>query len=131
VLAYSGTFVNQQWPPSAETPHGAWEFHKRSNPISPVKPIHIWMEVGDRDLLKPNVMRDNMHDWVVANENMARVLAPKGYRYQFLFVRNAGHTDRTVKQQTLPAALEWLWRGYSIDGAQGAGKPMTRGRLAW
>ena len=25
VLAYSGTFVNQQWPPSAETPHGAWE----------------------------------------------------------------------------------------------------------
>jgi enterochelin esterase-like enzyme len=112
VLTYSGTYVNQQWPPSAETPHGAWEFHERLIPNSPVKPIRIWMEVGDRDLLNPNVMRDNMHDWVLANENMARVLAAKGYHYQFVFARNAGHTDRTVKQQTLPEALEWLWKGY-------------------
>jgi len=112
VLTYSGTYVNQQWPPSAETPHGAWEFHERLIPNSPPKPIRIWMEVGDRDLLNPNVMRDNMHDWVVANENMARVLAAKGYRYQFVFARNGGHTDRAVKQQTLPAALEWLWKNY-------------------
>jgi len=110
VLTYSGTYVNQQWPPSAETPHGAWEFHERLIPGAPRKPIRIWMEVGDRDLFNPNTMRDNMHDWVVANENMARVLAAKGYRYQFLFARNAGHTDRAVKQQTLPEALEWLWR---------------------
>ena len=60
------------------------------------------MEVGDRDNFNPNVMRDDMHDWVLANENMARVLAAKGYHYQFVFARNAGHTDRTVKQQTLP-----------------------------
>jgi len=112
VLTYSGTYVNQQWPPSTDTPHGAWEFHERLIPTSPAKPIRLWMEVGDRDLLNPNVMRDNMHDWVVANENMGRVLAAKGYAYQFVFARNAGHTDRTVKQQTLPAALEWLWRGY-------------------
>jgi enterochelin esterase-like enzyme len=112
VLSYSGTFVNQQWPTSADTPHGAWEFHERLIPASPVKPIRIWMEVGDRDLLNPNVMRDNMHDWVVANENMAKVLAAKGYRYQFVFVRNAGHSDRAAKQQTLPEALEWLWKDY-------------------
>jgi iron(III)-enterobactin esterase len=78
VLTYSGTFVNQQWPPSADTPHGAWEFHEHLIPNSPPKPIRIWMEVGDRDLFNPNVMRDNMHDWVVANENMARVLASRG-----------------------------------------------------
>jgi enterochelin esterase family protein len=112
VLTYSGTYVNQQWPASSETPHGAWQFHERLIPDSPPKPIRIWMEVGDRDLLNPNVMRDNMHDWVEANERMARVLADKGYHYQFVFARNAGHTDRAVKQQTLPAALEWLWRGY-------------------
>ena len=53
-----------------------------------------------------------MHDWVAANEHMARVLAAKGYHYQFVFARNAGHSDRTVKQQTLPEALEWLWKGY-------------------
>ena len=112
VLTYSGTYVNQQWPPSTETPHGAWEFHERLIPNSPVKPIRLWMQVGDRDLFNPNVMRDNMHDWVVANENMAKVLAAKGYQYQFVFARNAAHCDRATKLQTLPAALEWLWKGY-------------------
>jgi enterochelin esterase-like enzyme len=112
VLAYSGTFVNQQWPHNDETPHGAWEYHEHLIPDSPVKPIRIWLEVGDRDNFNPNAMRDNMHDWVLANERMARVLADKGYRYQFVFARNAGHTDRGVKQQTLPEGLEWLWQGY-------------------
>jgi iron(III)-enterobactin esterase len=120
VLSYSGTFVNQQWPPSAETPHGAWEFHERLIPNSPVKPIRLWMQVGDRDLLNPNVMRDDMHDWVVANQNMARVLAAKGYRYQFVFTRNAGHCDRATKLQTLPQALEWLWKGYPVEASKGA-----------
>jgi iron(III)-enterobactin esterase len=113
VLAYSGTFVNQHWPHSAETPHGAWEFHERLIPGSPAKLIRIWMEVGDRDLFNPNVMRDNMHDWVLANENMAKVLAVKGYHYQFVFARNAVHVDRAVLKQTLPEALEYLWKDYS------------------
>jgi enterochelin esterase family protein len=112
VLTYSGTFVNQQWPSNPQTPHGAWEFHEHLIPGSRVKPIRIWMEVGDRDLFNPNVMRDNMHDWVLANELMAKVLAAKGYHYQFLFARNAGHVDRAVKQQTLPEALEYVWQGY-------------------
>jgi enterochelin esterase-like enzyme len=112
VLSYSGTFVNQQWPPSAETPHGAWEYHEHLIPNTPAKPLRLWLEVGDRDLLNPNSMHDNMHDWVLANERMAQVLAVKGYHYQFVFAKNAGHTDRNVKQQTLPEALEWLWQGY-------------------
>jgi len=112
VLTYSGTYVNQQWPSNPQTPHGAWEFHEHLIPNSPVKPIRIWMEVGDRDNFNSNTLRDNMHDWVVANENMAEVLAAKGYHYQFLFAVNAGHTDRAVKQQTLPEALEYVWQGY-------------------
>ncbi|MEO8861741.1 MAG: alpha/beta hydrolase-fold protein, partial [Ginsengibacter sp.] len=112
VLTYSGTYVNQQWPYNPGTPHGAWEFHEHLIPDSPAKPLRIWMEVGDRDLLNPNIMRDNMHDWVVANENMAKVLAAKSYHYQFVFARNAGHVDGKVKQQTLPEALEWLWKDY-------------------
>ena len=112
VLTYSGTYVNQQWPYNSETPHGAWGFHETLISNSPVKPLRIWMEVGDRDNFNPNAMRDRMHDWVVANENMAKVLAAKGYHYQFVFARNAGHTDRAVKQQTLPEALEWLWQDY-------------------
>ena len=111
VLTYSGTYVNQQWPYNPQSPHGAWEFHEHLIPGTPPKPIRLWMEVGDRDNLN-TTWHDNMHDWVIANENMARVLAAKGYHYQFLFARNAGHTDWAVKQQTLPEALEYLWRGY-------------------
>jgi enterochelin esterase-like enzyme len=118
VLTYSGTYVNQQWPWNPETPHGAWGFHSQLIPNSPKKPIRLWMEVGDRDLLNPNVMRDNMHDWVVANENMAKVLAAKGYHYQFVFAKNAGHSDGATKRQTLPEALEYLWQGYPIDGVK-------------
>jgi len=112
VLTYSGTYVNQQWPYDAQTPYGAWGFHEHLIPESPAKPLRIWMEVGDRDLLNPNVMRDGMHDWVLANERMAKVLAAKGYHYQFVFARNAGHVDYAAKEQTLPEALEYVWQGY-------------------
>jgi enterochelin esterase family protein len=94
VLTYSGTYVNQQWP------------------ATPRKPIRLWMEVGDKDLYNPNSMRDNMHDWVEANERMAKVLAAKKYHYQFVFAEKAGHVDRAVKMQTLPEALEYVWQGY-------------------
>jgi enterochelin esterase family protein len=114
VLTYSGTYVNQQWPFNPKSPHGAWEFHESLIPNTPAKPLRIWMEVGDRDLYNPNIMRDNMHDWVVANEQMAEVLAAKGYHYQFVFARNAGHVDHAVKLQTLPEALEYVWQGYPI-----------------
>lgn len=116
VLTYSGTYVNQQWPSNPQTPHGAWEFHERFIPGTPAKPLRIWMEVGDRDLLNPGVTRDDMHDWVLANERMARALADKGYHYQFVFARNAGHCDGPVKQQTLPEALEYVWKGYPVEG---------------
>lgn len=114
VLTYSGTYVNQQWPQDPKVPHGAWGFHETLIPNSPAKPLRIWMEVGDRDNYNPNIMRDEMHDWVLANEKMAQVLAAKGYHYQFVFAQNAGHTDRTVKAQTLPEALEYIWQGYPI-----------------
>ncbi|MBV8188299.1 MAG: esterase family protein, partial [Alphaproteobacteria bacterium] len=139
VLAYSPTMVNQQWPYDPSLRGGAWEYHspwagpagpnlnvKTGNVISPsgppgsplipsvaAKPIRFWFEVGDQDLFYPNpVMADGMHDWVLAAELMAKVLADKGYHYQFVFARNAKHVDRPTVAQTLPAALEWLWKGY-------------------
>ena len=110
VVSYSGTFVYQQWPYNAETPHGAWDFHEKLIPESPKKPLRIWMNVSDRDNLST---RDNYHDWVLANENMAKVLAAKGYPYQFVFAENASHCDRGVRVQTLPLALEYVWQGYT------------------
>ena len=114
VLSYSGTFVNQQWPFNPETPGGAWEYHRTLISNSPAKPIRIWMHVSDRDLLLTQ-RTDGMHDWVLANENMAQALAAKNYQYQFVFTRNAGHCDRAVKMQTLPHALEWVWQGHAVD----------------
>ena len=78
----------------------------------PAKPIRLYMEVGDRD----NLGRTFRHDWVQANNNMARVLAEKGYKYKYVFARGAGHTDRPTISQLYPTALQWVWQGYPIEG---------------
>ncbi len=110
VISYSGTYVNQQWPFNPQTPGGAWGYHESIIANAPVKPIRIWMHVGDADLYNPNVMRDGMHDWVEANHRMAAVLRSKGYHYQYVYALGSGHCDKRVREQTLPAALEWVWR---------------------
>jgi hypothetical protein len=140
VLAYSPTMLNQQWPHDPNLPGGAWEFHSPyagptepnmnvtqfNNPTpstqpvatplvlqSPRKPIRFWFETGDRDAFYFNpVMPDGMHDLALGNEHMAKVLAAKGYRYQFIFSKNAVHVDGPTMAQTLPHALEWLWNGF-------------------
>ncbi len=118
VMTFSGTYVNQQWPFNPAIPHGAWEFHEHLIAESPAKPIRLWFEVGDSDNYNPNVMLDDMHDWVQANENMAKVLKEKGYHYQFVFALNAGHTDRNARAHVYAEALEWLWQGYPKDAAK-------------
>ena len=81
-------------------------------PNSPAKSIRFWFEVGDQDLFYPNPSNpDGMHDWTF-RPRMAQVLADKGYHFQFLLTKNARHVDRPTVAQTLPAALEWLWKGY-------------------
>jgi hypothetical protein len=131
VLAFSPTMVNQQWPHDPSLRGGAWEYHSPWAgapgagisdqpgapliPTSPTKPIRFWFMVGDQDLFYPNpTLPDGMHDWTLSNELMAKVLAAKGYHYQFVFVRNAKHVDRPTIAQILPSALEWLWKGYPI-----------------
>ena len=114
VLTYSGTYVNQQWPWNPETPGGAWEFHRSLIPKTPAKPIRLWLQISDRDNFNES---DGMHDWVLANQLMAKELAAKGYKYQFVFSRDAAHCDRAVKLQTLPQALEWVWQGAAVAGA--------------
>ncbi|WP_439631058.1 alpha/beta hydrolase [Gemmata sp.] len=113
VLTTSGTFVNQAWPFDPKFPDGAWGFHETLIPKEPKKPIRLFIQVGDRDLLNPNVMRDDMHDWVEANHRMAKVLKEKGYEYQYLFCQGARHCDGNAQQQFLPHAIEWVWKGYA------------------
>ncbi len=113
VLTTSGTFVNQAWPFDPKFPDGAWGFHETLIPKSDNKPIRLFLAVGDKDLLNPNVMRDGMHDWVEANHRMAKVLKDKGYEYQYLFCQGAGHSVGNAQAQFLPHAIEWVWKGYA------------------
>jgi iron(III)-enterobactin esterase len=112
VLSYSGTFVNQQSPENPASLHGAWEYHEHLIPQSEPKPLRIWLQVGEKDI---GWDRDEatFHNWVLANQRMAEVLKVKGYHYEYVFCRGAGHVDGKAVAQTLPEALSWLWQGYS------------------
>lgn len=111
VLVYSGTFVNLRNDPVA-APHGAWEYHENFIPkTTPPKPLRIWLHVSDRDNGATGSSA-GMGNWVIANQRMAEVLKAKGYHYQFVFAKEAGHVDRPVRAQTLAPALEWLWQDF-------------------
>ncbi len=111
VLSYSGTFVDQESPFNPLAPHGAWEYHEHFIANQKQKPLRIWIEVGDNDN-RSHDPEETLHNWVMANQRTAAVLKARKYHYQFVFARNAGHVDGRVVGQTLPAALEWVWRGY-------------------
>lgn len=112
VLVYSGTFVNQQSPLNPALPHGAWEYHEHLLWQTPRKPLRVWLEVSENDN-GSKLDEASLHNWVMANQRMATALKAKGYPYRYVFAKAAGHTDGRVTRQTLPAALEWLWQGYS------------------
>lgn len=111
VVSYSGTYVNQQWPPMADNPHGAWEYHATLIPQSKKKNIRIWMEVGENDI-RATDPESTYHNWVMANQRMAAALKSKGYKYQYVFAQGAGHSDGRAFRETIAQALEYVWKGY-------------------
>jgi hypothetical protein len=111
VISYSGTFVNNQWPASPITPHGGWEYHEHLIARADKKPLRVWLEVGGKDN-KYTEEEETLHNWPMANNRMAAALKAKGYDYQYVFADTAGHVDSKVVLQTLPEALEWVWKGY-------------------
>ena len=111
VLSYSGTYVNQQWPPDPDTLRGAWEYHATLIPAAKRKPLRVWLHVGENDL-RPRDPIETWHNWPYADDQMAKALKAKGYAYQFVYAYASGHVDGRVVDQTLPQALEWVWKGY-------------------
>jgi hypothetical protein len=69
------------------------------------------MEVGEHD---NNYMaaEGTFHNWVLAATRTAAALKQKGYHYRYVFAKDAGHTDNRVREQTMAAALEYVWSGY-------------------
>ena len=126
VLTYSGTYVNQQSPLNPASPHGAWEYHATLIPNSPAKPMRVWMEVSEND--NGTDQDETWHNWVLANERMAAALKAKGYHYRYVYSQDSRHVDRAVVTQTLPEALEWLWKGYppGVRPVESVDRPAAR-----
>jgi enterochelin esterase family protein len=114
-IIFSPTFVNQQSPVDPANPRGAWEYHDHLIADAPKKPIRIWMEVGERDN-GYNAPNEAFHNWVTAANRTAVALKQKGYNYRYIFAKDAGHTDGRVREQTMAAALEYVWQGYKPSG---------------
>ncbi|MEO8597626.1 MAG: alpha/beta hydrolase-fold protein [Candidatus Solibacter sp.] len=110
VLSYSGTFVNLRNGP--EAPLGAYEYIEHLFPGNEKKPLRMWIQVSENDngSKTPSEARRN---WVTANSRLAKVLKDKGYAYQFVYSKGAGHTQRKVINNSLPQALEYVWHDYS------------------
>ena len=116
IITYSGTFVDQQDDDAAEEaryPLGAWEYHSSMNLIGNTekKPLRIFTHVAENDL-RAKDPEETYHNWVMANERTARVLADKGYDYRYVFSKASRHCDRRVFEHTLADTLVWMWRGY-------------------
>lgn len=116
VIAYSGTFVDQQdddAPEEAKYPLGAWEYHSSMKLIakSPKKPLRLFTHVSENDLRAKDA-EETYHNWVMAGERTAAALRDKGYHHRYVFSRATGHCDSKVFEHTLADTLVWLWRGY-------------------
>lgn len=119
IIAYSGTFVDQQDDDAAEEakyPLGAWEYHSGMKLIetSEKKPLRIFAHVSENDL-RPNDAEETHHNWVMAGKRTAAALKAKGYHQCFVFSLATRHCDGRVFQQTLADTLVWIWRGYHAD----------------
>ena len=119
VIAYSGTFVDQQdddAPEEAKFPLGAWEYHSGMKLIaaSEQKPLRIFTHVSEKDN-RANDAEATNHNWVMAGQRTAAALKAKGYHQRFVFSKATGHCDRRVFELTLADTLVWLWRGYHAE----------------
>jgi enterochelin esterase-like enzyme len=119
IIAYSGTFVDQQDDDAAEEakfPLGAWEYHSSMKLIENTakKSLRIFTHVSEKDL-RPNDPEETHHNWVTAGKRTTAALQAKGYNHRFVFSLGTGHCDGRVFQQTLADTLVWTWRGYHAD----------------
>jgi enterochelin esterase family protein len=119
IIAYSGTFVDQQdddAPEEGKYPLGAWEYHSGMKLIenSAPKPLRIFTHVSENDL-RPKDPEETHHNWVMAGEHTAAALKAKGYHQRFIFSLGTGHCDHRVFELTLADTLVWIWRGYQAE----------------
>eukprot|EP00041_Stephanoeca_diplocostata_P016760 m.331360 g.331360 ORF g.331360 m.331360 type:complete len:398 (+) comp20474_c0_seq3:237-1430(+) len=140
VVAYSGTFVDQQdhgdrTGARAIYPFGAWEYHSSTQLLlttKPRKPLRVFTHNSEFDLgyytvAAPLTERTNMsidniagdrtknwtdghHNWKVAGLRTASALDRAGYTYRHVYSLDTHHCDPLVLNQTLADTLVWIWQ---------------------
>jgi iron(III)-enterobactin esterase len=121
-VTYSGSFVAQEFPVNPAHPLGAWNYHEDQDDddggivakTDPIKPIRVWLECGSADNDVGSTQYPH-YDMQFANQHMELKLARKGYHVHLDHGAGAGHVDGRVVRQTLPEALQWVWRGYPVQ----------------
>lgn len=116
IVAYSGTFVDQQDDDAPEEkgyPLGAWEYHsgKKLIETSPVKPLRVFTHVSENDN-RAHDPEETYHNWVMAGHRTAEAFQKKGYHHRYVFSHKSGHCDKRVFEHTLADTLVWLWQGW-------------------
>lgn len=99
VLSWVGSFTNiASGPTMREGGHNYPALIRKT----PKKPIRVYLQGGARDL-------DNEHgNWPLANQQMAKALAFRGYDHRFVF--GEGFHSNAHGKAIFPESLKWLWR---------------------
>jgi enterochelin esterase family protein len=101
VLSWVGSFTNIASGPTRQAGGHNYEALIRK---SPKKPIRVFLQDGANDL------DNNNGNWPLANQQMAKSLAFRGYDYRFVF--GQGFHSNFHGRAILPDSLRWLWRDY-------------------
>ena len=116
VAAFSGSFVNLQYPYSPETPLGCWEYHGGKQLIKaaakswggPMSRLRVALYSMEEDFGN-ELPAETYHNWTLASHRMASELKKREQDVLHVHCRGAVHTDNRVFAQELPDVLEWLW----------------------
>ena len=116
IVAYSGTFVDQQdddAPEEKQFPLGAWEYHSGRKLIAstPPKPLRVFTHVSENDN-RAQDPEETYHNWVMAGQRTAEAFQKAGYHHRYVFSLKTGHCDRRVFEHTLADTLVWLWQDW-------------------
>ncbi len=99
VLSSIGSFTNIASGPSKQAGGHNYQALVR---MTEKKPIRVFLQDGSNDL-------DNQFgNWPLANQEMAKSLAFKGYDYRFVYGKG-NHSDKHIRA-ILPDAMKWVWK---------------------
>ena len=101
VLSLIGSYTSIAWQHGDEEAGNLYPFKVRKEEV---RNIRVWLQDGSQDL-------ENDHgSWPLQNIQLANSLKLKGYDFYFSWGQGSHNTAHGWAE--LPAALEWLWRGY-------------------